>query len=154
MKNFTFRLRSLVGVFTLCLSGLVSAAHADGLQVELKALKIVVEAGEEKRVPADVAAPGDLVEYRAVYTNSGAAPLKDVRPEIPVPAGLVLVPGADKPAAPEVLVTGKGYVASPALDASGQPVAAELLRALRWAPETLPAGASREVVLRAVVSTR
>ena len=145
------KLRSFIGVLVVYFSSFTLSAYAQGLDLDLKAYKVIVVEGAETFVSADVAAPGDLVEYRATYRNLGKEPLKDVRPEIPVPPGLILVPGAELPAAESALVLGRGYVALPALDQDAKPVAAKRLRALRWKAESLPAGATREVKLRVLV---
>jgi uncharacterized repeat protein (TIGR01451 family) len=127
-------------------------ASASDLKVELEARKIATSpSGKEISTPAETAAPGDVVEYRVTYTNTGATVLKDVRPEIPVPNGLVVLLGSDRPAAAEALLAGRDFVPLPALDAEGKPVSAEKLRAFRWSPAPLAAGAAREVVIRVVV---
>ena len=40
----------------------------------------------------DTAAPGDVVEYRLVYRNRGAAPLKGLKVEGPIPANTAYLP--------------------------------------------------------------
>lgn len=131
-------------------AGLLSAQD---LVVSLEAFKITQDsAAEEVLVLAEEAAPGDLIEYRALCENTTDSAMKDVFAEIPVPEGLVWLASSDKPKAIQARLADGRLVTLPALDEEGKALPAELIRSLRWKIESIAAGEAAEIALRASVN--
>ena len=88
-----------------------TAALAEGeLRVELEAYRVSTGAdGEEQFSTAKSAYPGDVVEYRAHYTNDGSTTLTDVQAVIPIPDGTVYLPATATPAAVEASLDGQTF---------------------------------------------
>lgn len=140
---------------SLVLLAATSLALASPLQVSLQALKVAENAsGHESLVVADTAAPGDIIVYQAVYTNTSAEPLQAVKPEIPIPAGLTVIEGSATPEAIEVSLDGKTFAALPLLDAEGNPLPLSQLRSFRWLVPALSPSESITVSIRATVDAR
>jgi len=60
--------------------------------------KVTVGAdGKEVLVPAAKAAPGDVIEYRATYTNRGKGAVSGVEASLPVPPGMAYVAASARP---------------------------------------------------------
>lgn len=121
------------------------------LGIKLDALKVVpaTSTAAESFASADNAAPGDVIEYRAVYTNETASMLRNFLPEIPIPAGLTVVEGSDQPKATLGSLDGVKFSPLPILGADGQPVPAASIRALRWNVANLAVGESITLRVRA-----
>ena len=150
MKNL-FKL-FIFSVLAIYLSGF-SGLRASELVVSLEAFKVTRgSAGAEVLVLADEAAPGALIEYRALCKNETDSAMGDVMAEIPVPAGLIWVASSDQPKAMEARLADGRLVTLPALDEEGKPLPSELIRALRWKIERIAAGDSVVVSLRAAVT--
>lgn len=130
---------------------LSAIAWGQDLGIKLEAFKVVpaTEAAPESFLAAESAAPGDVIEYRAVYTNNTAGILRNFVPEIPVPAGLSAIEGSDLPKAQSASLDGTAFSPLPLLDATGQPVAFSSLRAFRWNVANLAAGESITLRVRA-----
>mgnify|MGYP001205385326 CR=1 FL=1 len=144
-------IKSILRCFTIL--AFVVAAWAEPLQIKFEAFKVQVSSdGTEKFITADQAAPGDLIEYRAAFTNGSSASLHGLKPEIPIPAGLVIVLGSDQPSAVEGSSDGTVFKALPLLDGAGQPLPAEQIRALRWQLKELPPAETARFRLRATVT--
>jgi uncharacterized repeat protein (TIGR01451 family) len=144
----------------------VSAAGAQSIAinstqdvtVHLSAARIVAAApgGAEIRAAADSAKPGEVIEYRAVYHNTGKSPARAVQATLPVPVGTEFIVGA--PAAGlRASLDGKTYQPLPLTRrvkrADGQtvevPVPLAEIRSLRWDLGEMPA--QRETVVSARV---
>jgi uncharacterized repeat protein (TIGR01451 family) len=131
------------------------------VRVDLTAKRVVVSNGQESLVSADKANPGDVIQYEAIYKNSGAAPVKNVAATVPIPSSLALVDESAKPPADQASVDGKNFNPIPLTrevkNKEGvmekQPVPLAEYRALRWVIHELPAGGSTTVLLRARVLT-
>lgn len=143
-------------VMMVALAAMTQAASADQpLVASLDARRVVVENGVEKLVPADIARPADVVEYRTTYRNVSRKSLGNVAATLPVPAGFEFIPGTTTPGVLASL-DGKSYAPVPLTrrvkGADGReqivPVPASEYRFLRWHLGELPAGASRDVVAR------
>lgn len=124
------------------------------LGIKLDALKVIPATAEtaENFVSADTAAPGDVIEYRAVYTNGTAGMIRNFLPEIPIPAGLSVVEGTDNPKATFGSLDGKNFSPLPLLGADGLPVPAASIRALRWNVANLAVGESVTLRVRAALN--
>lgn len=142
-------LRSILFFFALW-----NLSYAEPVAIKLAALKVVAAAspeGTEKLVETEDAAPGDVIEYQAVYTNSSSSMVRNLVPEIPIPAGLVLLPGSDSPKAASGSLDRSTFAPLPLLDAEGRPVAPALVRALRWPSMDLAAGQTVTLRVRATI---
>jgi uncharacterized repeat protein (TIGR01451 family) len=102
------------------------------IKAELKQFLVRTEAGKEVLKPANEVKPGDLIEYRATYTNQGSSPVRAVVAQLPIPVGLEYQPRS----------------------ASGKKEAVPYYeyRSIRWNLGQLAAGAKVEVAARARVS--
>lgn len=134
-----------------------AAALADGdITVRLDAQRVSVVDGKETFSPATQARPGELVEYRATYTNAGGQTARQVMATLPVPAGMEFVEQSAAPAKVEASLDGRAYAPVPLKRtvrlADGREVvrlvpAAEY-RWLRWPLATMEPGSARTVSAR------
>jgi uncharacterized repeat protein (TIGR01451 family) len=136
-------------------------ADAPDLKANLLAQLVVTDGGKETFLPAEKAKPGDVIQYQAVYRNSGNAAARNVAVTLPIPTGLALVAESASPAAEQATRDGTKFAAVPLTqkvkNAAGveeeQPVPLSDYRALRWTISELPAGGTTTVSLRARVLT-
>lgn len=131
---------------------------ATAVAVELTQHKVVRnEKGEEQLVEAASVKPGDVIEYRATYTNKSAKAVTGLVGNLPIPEGLEYVPRSAKPGASLVKAAADdGVFASEPLvralpGGKTEPVPYGEYRALRWALGQLPAGGVTAVSARAKV---
>jgi uncharacterized repeat protein (TIGR01451 family) len=71
------------------------------LDITLSVKKIVYVRGEERRLDATHAQPGDTLEYRAEYKNTGATTLSALSATLPLPEHTIFVTGSAYPAGAE-----------------------------------------------------
>lgn len=115
--------------------------------------------GSEKLVDAPTVEPGDVIEYKAVYTNKTGQAVNGLQADLPIPEGLEYLPRSAKPAGTLVKAAVKGgqYGAEPLMRAlpSGklEPIPYNEYRALRWSLGQLPADGVVAVTARARVET-
>ena len=112
--------------------------------------------GKEVLGDATFVKPGDVIEYRATYTNRSAKAVKNVVASLPIPEGLQYQPMSAKPAAPiaQASVKGGAYGAEPLtrkVAGKVEPVPYADYRSLRWNLGELPAGGVSVVSARAAV---
>lgn len=153
---FTFSRPLSVLVLALALLA-PAAALADGdITVQLDAQRVSVVDGKETFSPATQAKPGELVEYRATYTNTGAQAAQQLLATLPVPAGMEFVDHSAAPAKVEASLDGRTYAPVPLKRsvrlANGREVvrlvpAAEY-RWLRWPLATMEPKSTRTVSAR------
>jgi uncharacterized repeat protein (TIGR01451 family) len=137
------------------------AAQSPELKVTLLAKRVTTEQGKEILVTADKARPGDVIQYEASYQNNGQTAVQHVGAVVPIPAGLILVADSATPAAAEASLDGKTFSPAPLMRAvknetgivENRPVPLTEYRALRWMVDTVPAGGTTTVTLRARVAT-
>ena len=140
------------------------AAHAQEkvpVAVNLTAKKVIVKNGKETFESADKAKPGDIIQYEAVYGNSGAAAVQGLQATVPEPEGLTFVGGSATPAGAQASLDGKNFQPIPLMrevkkvdgTTLRQAVPLAEYRALRWSIESLDGGKSVAVQLRAEVRT-
>ncbi len=134
-----------------------ATAHAGSdVTVTLAAQRVSVTHGKETFSPAAQVKPGDLVEYRATYTNAGDQPARQLLATLPVPAGMEFIGRTAAPAKLEASLDGRTFAAVPltrrVLQADGReivrPVPAAEYRWLRWTLGTLGSKAARTVSAR------
>ena len=148
-----------VTALALTVAGLGSCAlaYAEGdVIVALTAHRILVSQGKEARLPAEQAKPGDVIEYRATYSNRGASAVRDLEATLPVPTGLEYLPRTAQPVRLQASLDGKAFAPAPLTRRVRLPngktelreVPASEYRALRWSIGSLGAKSSRTVGAR------
>jgi uncharacterized repeat protein (TIGR01451 family) len=129
------------------------------LEVVLVQSKVVKGTdGKEQLVAADTVRPGDVLEYRATYTNKSGKPVKGLLANLPIPEGLEYQANSAKPGGKLVMVATKDgrFAAEPltrTVKGELQPVPYNEYRTVRWSLGQLPASGSAEVAARARVET-
>ncbi|HVC02601.1 MAG TPA: hypothetical protein VND80_10400 [Steroidobacteraceae bacterium] len=122
----------------------------------LQVRQVASEHGHERLRPAAAAKPGDLLQYRAVYRNSGGAPAAHLVARVPVPAGTTLLERSLEPAGAEASTDGTHFAPLPLMRSVARTdgttrrerVPAADIRAVRWNLRSLPAGGSASAQLR------
>jgi len=135
---------------------LLSLAAQAEVKVEMKAEKVSMQDGKEVMSPAKQAAPGDIVQYTAVYKNTDKASATQVFATVPVPAGTEYVAGTAVPAGAQASTDGTNFSPIPlkrtVKNSEGKLVEQDVpfseYRALRWSLGDLAGGASRTVSAR------
>jgi uncharacterized repeat protein (TIGR01451 family) len=133
--------------------------NAPAIEVVLVQSKVVKGAnGEEQLLAAGAVRPGDILEYRATYTNKSGKPVKGLVANLPIPEGLEYQATSAKPGGALVTVATKNGQFAPepltrTLNDKAQPVPYSEYRTLRWSLGQLPASGSTEVSARARVET-
>jgi uncharacterized repeat protein (TIGR01451 family) len=134
-----------------------AAARADGdVTVKLDAQRVTVTDGKATFSPATQTRPGDLIEYRATYTNTGAQPARQVLATLPVPTGMDFVGHTALPVKLEASLDGRTYAAVPLVRRVKQADGREVVRTvpaseyrwLRWSLGTLGSNSARTVSAR------
>lgn len=143
--------------------GVISAALLLGQQAlaqepivssSLAASRVEVVDGKSVLHPAAEARPGDVLEYRATYTNHGKAAVAHLLATVPVPAGTTLIADSPVPAAVQASTDAQSFapvplmrsVAAPDGHSRLEPVPLSEYRALRWDVASLSPG--RNAVVR------
>lgn len=127
------------------------------VEVVLVQSKVVQDAqGKEQLVAADSVKPGDVLEYRATYTNNTGKAVSGLVANLPIPDGLEYLPKSAKPGATLVKVAAKdGQFAveplSRTVNGKAEPVPYNEYRSLRWTLGQLPANGVTAVSARARV---
>ena len=136
-----------------------AATVKSDVSVELTQRKVIKDAqGKEQLVDASTVKPGDVLEYRATYTNNSAKTVTGLMGELPIPLGLEYQRKTAQPGAAQVKAATKEGVfsAEPLMRKSGavqQEVPYSEYRKLRWTLGQLQAGAKATVSARAAVET-
>jgi uncharacterized repeat protein (TIGR01451 family) len=127
------------------------------VRIQLTALRIVKsEQGKETLASGSSAKPGEIIEYRATYKNSGNAVARKLIATLPVPVEMEYLPGSATPATAGATTDGVAYSKIPLKRkvklAGGQVVVRDVpfdeYRALRWELEDLPPGTGITVSAR------
>lgn len=102
--------------FTVCLiliafsSAAAWSADQPKIAVQLTALKVVRTAqGQEVLSSGDSAKPGEVLEYRIKYTNTGKGVARNLQGALPIPAEMEFVPGSAVPAGVSASLDGKKF---------------------------------------------
>ena len=133
-----------------------SAAAQSAVKAELSQFLVTQEAGKEVLKPAGSVKPGDLIEYRVVYTNQSGRPVRDVVAELPIPASLEYQASTARPRQ-NALATADGntYGPEPLMrelpGGKKEPIPPAQYRRLRWTVGQIEPGAKVEVSARARV---
>ena len=130
------------------------------VQAQLQAFKVLLQKdGDEKLAAADVANPGDIIEYRATYSNGGKSAATNLNATLPIPAALSYVPNTAAPGGFMASTDAKTFAPAPlqrkVKGADGKTVTVMVpfseYRALRWNVKQLAPGADFKVSARASV---
>jgi len=134
----------------------IAAPAADPVKVGLQAFKVVLTGGKESLVESKTAKPGETLEYRATYTNTGKKAVTNLAATLPVPLGMEYVALSSQPSNALASVDGQNFSAVPLMrrqaDGKEQPVPAAEYRALRWKVADLQPGKSFVVSARVRVA--
>jgi uncharacterized repeat protein (TIGR01451 family) len=134
-----------------------AAAQKKSVDVVLVQSRVVKDAqGKEQLVAADAVKPGDVVEYRATYTNNTGKAVSGLAANLPIPEGLEYLPKSAKPGATLVKAAAKDgrFAAEPlsrVVNGKSEFVPYNEYRALRWDLGQLPANGVSSVSARARV---
>ncbi len=129
------------------------------LNAVLSQFKVLKDAnGKEQLTEANSVRPGDVIEYRVVYTNNGDRPIVGLTADLPIPDGLEYLPRSAKPGADRVRAATRNgvFAAEPLLrtvNGRAEPVPYDEYRQLRWTLGRLPANGVTAVSARARVET-
>lgn len=135
----------------------LAAAAGQDVTVSLEAHKVTTDArGKESFVPGDQAGPGDVIEYRARYTNPGTGAVKQLVATLPVPAGAEYVSATARPAVVHASLDGRTFAPIPLKRTVRLPDGREVLREvpaseyrwLRWTIGSLAPNSSETVRAR------
>jgi len=136
---------------------------ASPVQVRLDQYKVVTsDNGKESLVAAQSIKPGDVIEYRAVYTNQDGKPVTGLQAILPIPEGMEYIPKTARPGPGKALAaTASGAYAPEPLtrqvrvngSVQVEPVPYTQYRSLRWDLGQLAPGATQTVSARAQLET-
>lgn len=175
--KFNFNMSAMRYARTLCLPllilGSVSVAHAQisaandtnkpqasaqqPVQVHLTVHKVERINGKETLSEATQAAPGETLEYRAVYSNTGKVSVQGVLATLPLPPGSVYLANSAQPAKVTANTANNAVFAAVPLTrrmvaADGASKEAQVpyadYRGLQWQLGILKAGEQHTVVAR------
>jgi len=153
-------MKKILGVLGLSLMFVSCLAYADEpketVSVHMQAYHIVKLKKGEKRLPAEKAKPGDVLEYVAAYHNQSKHGVSGLKATLPVPQGLVFIADSPRPRHALASLDGKLFQKIPLKrrvkqsDGSWKQVLVpfEEYRFLRWNIGRLDAGATEKVSAR------
>ena len=152
MKNF------LLILLMVGLSGTaVWGAGGPDVKVQLSAHRVTRDAQNKEMLSSGASAkPGEIIEYRATYKNSGSATAGRLQGTLPVPDDMEFVSGSAVPAGAYASTDGKNYAPIPLTRmvklANGTTARRDVplaeYRSLRWNLADLAPGASVTVTAR------
>jgi len=155
----------VVGALGMVLGQLPAHAQAskavtdkkEAVVIQLSQKRVVSGPQGERLEEMSSVKPGDIIEYRATYTNVSKQPVQGLVAQLPVPEGLEYVPKSAKPsnAALQMAARDGQFGVEPLqrklADGSVQPLPYNEYRTMRWNIGQLNAGASVAVSTRAKV---
>lgn len=133
-------------------------AKSAAVEAVLTQMLVTVENGKEVLKPVEGVKPGDLIEYRVVYTNRTTQTVRDMQATLPIPQGLEYQPRSAQPSQTvEAAVRGGQYAREPLMRDLGngkkEAVPYHEYRSLRWAIAQIPAAGKAEVQARVRVAS-
>lgn len=121
----------------------------DVVNAQTKVMKILKNSdGREVAVPANHIAPGDVIEYHTVYTNTTAQPVTDINAMVSLPSGIRMV-SLNSPL-PTLATTG-GDSYQTIQQVGNTVIVKENYSGLKWNLVNLNPNAAQTVVIRAKV---
>ena len=138
---------STTSLDTLQLKPVFSAPNV--VTANTKVMKILKnKEGVEFAVPANHIAPGDIIEYHTIYTNTSAKPINDINATVTLPNGVKLI-SVNSPLPTLATIGGNTYQT---VGQVGTPITIQQpYSSLRWNLVNLDANTTQTVVLRATV---
>lgn len=140
-------------------SDTAASAKAAPVKVRLEQYKVLTsENGKETLVDAQSIKPGDVIEYRASYTNQDGKPVMGLQAILPIPEGMEYLPKTARPGPGKALAaTASGAYAPEPLtrqvrvngNLQVEPVPYVQYRSLKWELGQLAPGATQIVSARA-----
>lgn len=133
-------------------------AASEPISIELQAFKVVRdEDGKEKFQTAQNMKPGDILEYRAIYSNVSQKEVKNLQANLPIPVTTQLLLDTVAPKVVKASTDGRVFAPAPLMrsvklaDGSTQmrPLPLSEYRALNWPIGTVKPG--QDVTVRARV---
>jgi uncharacterized repeat protein (TIGR01451 family) len=127
------------------------SADQPHITVELTAQRVIKKGqGQEVLSSGDTARPGEVIEYRVKYANTGKGAARNLQGGLPIPAEMEFVPGSAIPSDVSASLDGKSFAKIPLQRkvrlADGSIVVREVppseYRSLRWSFLDLEPGAS------------
>lgn len=162
MKQKHSRTSRYVAGLLLLATAWVPAAWANPVVAsKLEVQQVVSASGREVLKAASSVKPGDTLQYRAVYTNSGDQPAGHLMASLPVPEGTTLLADGMLPERAEASTDGSTFAAMPLMHTVAgkdgkprrEPVPMSAIRAVRWDLGTLAPLQARPVQIRVHVNT-
>ena len=121
----------------------------DVVNAQTKVMKILKNSdGREVAVPANHIAPGDIIEYHTVYSNTTAQPVNDINAMVSLPNGVKLV-SLNSPLPTLATTGGDNY--QTIQQVGNTVVVQENYSGLKWNLVNLSPNAAQTVVIRAKV---
>lgn len=121
----------------------------------LQAFKVTRQNEKDVFVPATSARPGDVIEYRAGYQNTSAAPVRDLAATLPIPFGTAYLASSAAPSAATASLDGRVFAPMPlkrtVKTAQGERTVVVPLsqyRYVRWQIAQLAPGETRRLTAR------
>jgi len=157
METVRFALRLALAVIAFVVQPGLGAAKDGEMSAELAVHKVLRSAaGAETLASAEGAGPGDVVEYRAVYTNRGTVTVMHYEGTLPIPPWAQYLPGSASPPLAAASLDGRVYAAVPltreVTRSGGRKARVEIpateYRYLRWNLGDLAPGGRAEAVFR------
>lgn len=133
------------------------ADRKEAVVIQLTQKRVVASPQGEKLEDAASVKPGDVIEYRATYTNVSKQTVQGLVAKLPIPEGLEYLPKTAKPFNASLQMAGRDgqFGVEPlqrkAADGSAQALPYTEYRTMRWSIGQLNAGASVVVSARAKV---
>ena len=133
------------------------ADKKEAVLIQLTQKRVVASPQGEKLEDAASVKPGDVIEYRATYTNVSKQAVQGLVAKLPIPEGLEYLPKTAKPFNATLQAAGRDgqFGVEPlqrkAADGSVQTLPYTEYRTMRWSIGQLNAGASVVVSARAKV---
>ncbi len=98
--------RLAIPALVLLWSGLASAQ----VEVNLTAYQVRTGADQQERlITAESVAPGDVIEYQAVYSNPDPDAVQGVQATVPIPIGVEFIPDSAAPRQLKASLDGKTF---------------------------------------------
>lgn len=152
---------SAAGAQTTATESHQGVAANEVVAVKLEQFKVTKNpSGQDALVDAKTVKPGDVVEYRATYTNRDNRPVKGLQATLPIPVGMHYLPKTARPDVGRVQAATQGgsYASEPLMHEvrvngklQSEPVPYSQYRSLRWDLGVLPAGGEAVVSVRTQV---
>jgi len=140
-------------------SGASASSQVSPVKVRLDQYKVVTsENGKEALVEAPSIKPGDVIEYRATYTNQDVKPVMGLQAILPIPEGMEYLPKTARPGPGKALAATVSGAYSPEplsrqVRVNGslqvEPVPYVQYRSLKWELGQLAPGGTQTVSARA-----